>query len=161
MKSLFKTSLVLIALCSLFLGCKKYPKDPDISFRRPIKRLINPMGAWDMDTYYMNGVDSMKNLIHRETFLYLRSAQYISFGVIGTHTTSTSVDFQSVMGIGTFNLIDNNKKLKITINLNSGFYNPFINSGSVWDIEELTLQDLKIKTTINGINYEITFVAGS
>ena len=161
MKRAIKIVVVLLAVSSLFLGCKKYPEDyRRYLFKSPIKRLID-LGNWNLYAYTMNGADSMKNLIHRETFLYLRSGNFIGFTVAGTHTTHTSVDFIGNIGTGTFTLIDNKDKLNINItSLSSGMYNPFINMSSDWDIEELTLRVLKIKATINGINYEITFAGG-
>jgi hypothetical protein len=54
MKTLFKTSLILIALGGFCLSCHKYPEDPFISFRRPIKRIE---GTWNITKYEVYGVD--------------------------------------------------------------------------------------------------------
>ena len=160
MKISIKIVVLLITLSNLFLGCKRYPEDPSLSLKRPIKRLIDATN-WNMYSYYINGIDSTTNLIHRETPLFLVNATVINFYVVGTHTTNNSVDFNGNIGNGTFTLVDNKNKLNIYISsLRSGCYNPFINNGSDWDIEELTLTMLKIKSTINGINYEITFAGG-
>ena len=156
MKKLF----ILLIISSLFSSCHKYPEDyRRYLFKSPIKRLIDASN-WNLYAYTMNGVDSISNLMHRQPASYASSGSWIGF-LVGTHTTSTSVDFNADIGTGTFKLINNNNQLNIIINsLKSGFYNPFINTSSNWDIEELTLKYLKIKSTINGINYEIFFAGG-
>lgn len=69
-----------------------------------------------------------------------------------------SVDFNSSIGGGTFQFINENNKLNIIITSpKNGYYNPFLNRDVIWDINELTIDVLKISTNCNGVKYEILF----
>jgi hypothetical protein len=162
MKKTVKIMVVLIAFGSLFSGCKKYPEDDKrYWFKSPIDRLSKP-GNWDLYAYYVNGADSMSNLMQK----YFNVNQYVylagKLGFTVTNTHKASVDWEGSIGGGNFALEDTKNKLNITINtLKTGYYNPFINASTNWNIEELTLLSLKIKTTINGNTYEVFFAGGN
>jgi len=165
MKRLFKIAVVLVILIG-FVSCHKYPEDPSTSFIRPIKRLSNA-SSWNMVAYYINGISSMDSLMHKYVSVnpLLSTSSELDFAVMGTAANggkTIGINFISEIGAGDFLLEDNKNKLKIYIPLLcQGYYNPFINTTSDWDIEELTSNKLDIKSMINGINYEITFVAGN
>ena len=85
MKNTSKIVMLWIVISVVFVGCKKYAEDPSLSLKRPIKRLIDATN-WNIYSYYINGIDSTTNLIHRETLLFLVNATAIDFYVVGTHT---------------------------------------------------------------------------
>ena len=58
MKRISKTLITLIILSCLFVSCHKYPKDPFISLRRPVKRLESGSGTtWRFTSYQISGVE--------------------------------------------------------------------------------------------------------
>ena len=154
MKKIKYIILTLVLGSCILASCHKYPEDPSISFRRPINRLGWP-GGWHLWHYYINGVDSMSNLMKNYPSP-LNGATNLDFFISATH--QSSIDFQGDIGTGSFSLENNSNALKVTLSsLMVGFYNPFINTTTDWTIVELTTNRLVITSTINNKNYKLIF----
>ncbi len=105
----------------------------------------------------------MTSLMHRYFPIDVALSESNTLGFCPTGTDSKSgIYFDGSIGKGKMELINDKNYLNIIItSLRPGYYNPFINTNTIWKIEELTGEStgnvLKISATINGINYEIIF----
>ncbi|MBS1647154.1 MAG: hypothetical protein JST67_07430 [Bacteroidetes bacterium] len=157
-KHIFCFSIVITCVIIIASGCsKKYPGD-DVSYCgiSPLKRLSDHYYGWGIDNYIEDGSDSTK-LITWGTSCAPRGLEI-------TGKTKTGINFNgryyTTICTGSMNFIDNENKLNIQLtSFSQGCYNPFVNMNTNWDIEELTMNTLKIRSTINGITYEIYFSA--
>src|ERR1700758_2298387 len=55
LKKIFITATVGLFVLTSLISCHKYPEDPFISFRQPIKRL--QIGYWQFTSYKINGTE--------------------------------------------------------------------------------------------------------
>jgi hypothetical protein len=105
MKPLFRILPVLVILSSLFVGCHKYPEDPFISFRNPVKRIE---GTWNITSYQIYGIEHSQdfdNLLAPNTLTDLK----VDFGDPTLDPPATFY-MQSAVG-GTYFLDNNNKTI--------------------------------------------------
>ena len=175
MKRISKIGVVLIALSSLFFGCKKYPEDGVRYWfnknETPEKRIS---GTWRITKYYINGADSTAFLYKQYIGLciwgYNSGSPCYQYGIIDLvvaklDPTSNSNPFNisNMDAFGAMQFVNDDNYLKMEFFLGSApssfnAYNPFVVNYYIWKIEELTNLNLKITNTINNISYRIEFV---
>ncbi|HEX7414311.1 MAG TPA: hypothetical protein VF411_09745 [Bacteroidia bacterium] len=162
MKRVTKIAVVLIALGSLFLGCKKYPEDNVfMEFKKPAKRIV---GTWRLTKYYINGADSTTFLFKQYTSI--SSYQYgILDLVIGASVNSDyqyGIFIYSIRGDGGITFENHKNDLYVVFLIPAStpglyLYSQFGDTDSRWDIRELTTTDFKITNSVHGIDYRIEF----
>ncbi len=153
----WKVLIWLLLSVIAFSGCKKYTDDDKrYFFKSPQKRLSTP-GSWKLFGYYINGADSSMTLFNKYSSVNsnIPGQKFIVLAVDGRQ--KKVVTYNSGLGHGSMELIEHKERLRISITSNSGWYNPFINEITDWDIKELTIERLTITGHIGNDFFTIKF----
>ena len=158
MKIIFKISVIFsILFLLIFISCKKYPEGPCISFRSAKSRIY---GDHMLTVLTDNGVDELSqyydSLGTGFQFNYDDFSKVDACSIHGETKLGWSSDL-----VWTWDLTNDNKILKIT---SSGGYRPSwgpfgTNILPEWEILRLTKKEIKLKTTYNGKEYDISLKA--
>jgi hypothetical protein len=107
MTKLFSTILIVTILATTFTSCKKYAEGPNISFRSAKQRATN---TWKIESININGLEVVNQpLYNSQKQFWLSDGTY----------NQTYIDPNTGVGTrkdGTWELIDNNNKVVVTLN---------------------------------------------
>ncbi len=149
-------TLLLFFIAAFCITCKKYPEDDKfLELSTPKRRLTCGHNGWIIKSYLVNSVDSIDSLPYCIAGIKLNpeNAPYFFKKNDGEHGQNISGPCSA--GIySKWEFVDKKATLRVSNN-NTRF--PFTPDGQSvdWEILELTKDELKLRSTINGNSYEI------
>ena len=155
-----KKFLAVLVFAILVFGCsKKYPEGPKFALRTPLQRIV---GNWTLETYLINGVDSISEFgaySKKEVGLQQQTTGASAGYTIKIGNNTDTINF--FYSTGYWGFLNNETTLKMEkkrITNVIGINGPLTQKQTInYDILRLTHLELWIRTDFENKTYELHF----